>query len=244
MTTTSPFRIPYAPTLVPGHLERRYKRFFADVRLADGRTVVAHCANTGSMKGCLSPGSRVWLTPHDDPKRKLQWTWEIASEGEALIGVNTSLPNQLVAEAAARGALPGFTGYRAVRREVRYGERSRIDVLLEDHPDDPRPCWVEIKNVTLADAGHAMFPDAVTARGLKHLHELAARVAAGDRATIFFLIQRTDARSFGPARHIDPAYAEALEQVAALGVEVHAWQAEVTPEYVGLARALPVRLDG
>lgn len=242
MSTPSSVRIPYAPALVPGALERRYKRFFADVRLDDGRTVVAHCANTGSMKGCLAPGSRVWLQPQDDPKRKLKWSWEIASDGEALVGVNTSLPNQLVAQAAERGQLAGFQGYRSVRREVRYGERSRIDVLLEDHPADPRPCWIEIKNVTLGERGHAMFPDAVTERGLKHLHELAARVAAGDRAAIFFLVQRTDAQSFGPARHIDPAYAEALSQVAALGVEVHAWQAEVTPTHLALARPLPVRL--
>lgn len=232
--------LPFSPPLVSGRLLRRYKRFFADVRLDDGREVTAHCMNTGTMLGCLEPESRVWLTPHDDPKRKLQWTWRIASDGGVLVGVDTQLPNAFVAAAVRAGAIAELTGYSALRREVRYGERSRVDILLSDNPADPRPCYVEVKNVTLAARGVALFPDAVTARGLTHLAELAKVVEAGARAVMVYVVQRGDAERFAPASHIDPAYAEGLRHALARGVEAIALRCHVRPTDIALDRALPV----
>lgn len=229
----------FTPPLVGGHLIKRYKRFLADVRLLDGREVTAHCMNPGSMKGLVAEGSPVWLTPHDDPKRKLQWTWQIAHQGETAVGVNTNLPNGLVAAAAEAGAIEGLEGYATYRREVRYGsERSRIDLLAEGHPDDPRPCYVEIKSVTLADDGVAMFPDAVTARGLKHLRELERVVSDGGRAVMFYLVQRNDCVRYAPAAHIDPAYAQGVLSAKQQGVEFYAYAAEVEPAGVTLGDAL------
>jgi sugar fermentation stimulation protein A len=222
---------------------RRYKRFLADVTLPDGREVTSHCANTGSMRGLTEPGSRVWLTPHDDPKRKLQWSWQIASDGDVLVGVNTSLPNRLVATACQEGALPSLEGYGSLRREVPYGENSRIDVLLQEHPTDERPCYVEVKSVTLGEGRVARFPDAVTARGLKHVHELRRVVETGGRAVAFFLVQREDCPVFAPAWTIDPAYSAALVEAAEAGVEVMAFTASVQPEGVGLGSALEVQLE-
>nr|ACU26393.1 DNA-binding protein [uncultured bacterium HF186_25m_30B18]ACU26430.1 DNA-binding protein [uncultured bacterium HF186_75m_14K15]ACU26491.1 DNA-binding protein [uncultured bacterium HF186_25m_13D19] len=225
----------FSPPLVQATLLRRYKRFLADVRLSDGREVTAHCMNPGSMKGLTAEGSLVWLTPHDDPKRKLQWTWQIAHEGACPVGVNTNLPNHLVAAAAEAGAIEALTGYTSFRREVRYGaERSRIDLLAEGHPKDARPCYVEIKSVTLADAGTALFPDAVTARGLKHLRELERVVAQGHRAIMFYLVQRADCQRFAPARSIDPAYAEGVLAAKDAGVEVLVYSAQVSPEGITL----------
>jgi sugar fermentation stimulation protein A len=232
--------LPFAPPLVPGRLLRRYKRFFADVRLDDGREVTAHCMNTGTMLGCLEPESRVWVTPHDDPKRKLQWTWRLASDGDVLVGVDTQLPNAFVAAAISANAVPELSGYTALRREVRYGERSRVDILLAEHPVDPRPCYVEVKNVTLAHQGTALFPDAVTARGLTHLAELAQVVAAGARAVMVYLVQRGDTERFAPAAHIDPAYAEGLRDALSRGVEAIALRCHVRSTDIALDRALPV----
>ena len=232
----------FEPPLVPARLVQRRKRFLADVVLEDGRQVTAHCVDTGRMSQLLEPGSRVWLTPHDDPRRKLQWTWRIASAGAVLVGVDTSLPNALVAAGAAAGAIAPLAGYRGTRREVRYGRSSRIDVLLEGHPDDPRPCYVEVKNVSLAVAGRALFPDGVTERGRKHLAELSEVVAAGGRSVIFFLVQRSDADRFAPADDIDPAYGAALRAACAAGVEALAWRAAVSPAAVSLDRRIPVEL--
>jgi len=232
----------FTPPLVAGNLLRRYKRFLADVRLADGREVTAHCMNPGSMKGLVAEGSPVWLTPHDDPKRKLQWTWQIATEGEVRVGVNTGLPNDLVTAAVEAGAVEGLSGYTSHRREVTYGtERSRIDLLAEGHPDDPRPCYIEVKSVTLAVDGVAMFPDAVTKRGLKHLRELERMVAGGDRAVMLYLVQRSDCEAFAPAEHIDPAYAQGLRDAVAAGVEVEVWTAEVSPEGVAFGAPLAMK---
>lgn len=238
---TSPC-ITFAPPLVEGRLVRRYKRFLADVRLGDGSVVVAHCGNTGSMMGLCEPDSPVWIAPQDSPSRKLAWSWEIASEADVLVGINTQLPNRLVADGVHGSAFEALRGYGSVRREVRYGTNSRIDLLLTDHPDDPRPCYVEIKNVTLVRGGVARFPDAVTARGLKHLNELTQVVAGGGRALMFYLVQRGDAEAFGPAVDIDPAYAMGLSRAHAAGVEILAWQATVTPELIGLAHPLPALL--
>ncbi len=232
----------FDPPLSPGRLVRRYKRFFADVVLDDGREVVAHCGNTGRMQGLLEVDSRVWVKHHDDPKRKLKWSWQIASEGETRVGINTQLPNALVAEAVQLGQIPELRDYGSIRREVRYGTGSRIDLLLEGHPDDPRPCYVEVKNVTLVDGDVARFPDAVTSRGLKHLGELTTVVASGARAVMCYLIQRADAESFEPADAIDPAYATGLRDAAKNGVEAIAWACEVSAESIAVVRPVPVNL--
>ena len=245
----------FDPPLIPGRLLRRYKRFLADVQIDEGaaspsagQTITAHCMNTGGMLGLTEPGSAVWLTPHDSPKRKLQWTWELASDGQALVGVNTQLPNSLVAASCAAGTLPtlpgqrGLAAYAAQRREVPYGVKSRIDILLHDHPDDPRDCYVEVKSVTLAEGAVALFPDAVSARGLKHLHELSAMVASGARAVMVYLVQRGDTDRFAPAEAIDPAYAAGLRVAVAAGVEVLSVACRVTPDAVAMERALPLVL--
>ncbi len=239
--------------LVPGTLLLREKRFLAHVRLDDGRTVVAHTNNTGAMRGCSTPGARVWLSPATNPKRALAWTWELievpdspASSRPVLAGINTALPNRLAHEAIVDGLIPALRGYDRIRSEVRYGsERSRIDLLLERGPEESPSarCWVEVKNVTLVHpGGRGAFPDAVTERGRKHLRELGAQVEAGDRAVLLWTVQRADIRWVEPADDVDPAYGAELRRVAAVGVEILAWQADVTPEGIALARPLPVRL--
>ena len=231
----------FVTPLVRGTLLRRYKRFLADVELDDGRIVIAHSANTGSMKGCSTPGSPVWLSHSDNPKRKCPYTWELVRAGDTLIGINTALPNLLVAEAIAQERIAQLNGFTELRREVPYGEeRSRIDILLS-HPARPA-CYVEVKNVTLAQNGVACFPDAVSARGSKHLRELMAVAAGGDRAVIFFCVQRGDVTEVRPADEIDPLYGTTLRAAARSGVELMAWQAEPTLAGIELVRALPVVL--
>jgi sugar fermentation stimulation protein A len=234
-------RFPEVPS--EGRLIRRYKRFLAEVELADGSIVVAHCANTGSMLGCADPGSRVWLSRSHDPKRKLAWTWELVEVGGHPVGIHTGRSNALAREAIEAGLLPELAGYRRIRAEVAYGgadgKRSRIDLLLE--ADDRPPCWVEVKNVTAAvEGGVALFPDAVTVRGQKHLMELMERVMAGDRAALFFCVQRGDVREVRPADQIDPEYGRQLREALAAGVEACALAADPTPQEIRLARRLPV----
>ena len=220
--------------LTEGRLVRRYKRFLADVELPSGEVVVAHCVNTGRMLGCSEPGSMVWLEPAPpQSKRKLQWTWVLTKTlSDIMVGVHTGYPNRFVAEALRQNALAALTGYDEVRTEVRMGESSRVDVLLDGHSTHPR-CWVEVKNVTLAEDGVAYFPDAVTERGRKHLNELAARVVEGDRAAMVYVIQRTDVTSFRPADDIDPGYGEVLRCVVGFG-GVEAYALRVEPSLLGL----------
>lgn len=228
------------PDLVGGRLVVRRNRFVAEVDLGD-QVVVAHCPNTGSMLGCKTPGSRVWLSRAENPQRKLAWTWELVeAEPEVLVGIHTGRSNHLVAEALAAGLLPGLAGYSGLRREVNYGaEGSRIDLLLE-WPGGRR-AYVEVKNVTAAVAGGvALFPDAVSLRASKHLRELTAMVAAGHRAAVVFCVQRGDVAELRPADAIDPAYGRGLRQAIAAGVEAHALVAEVTPEAIRLLRSVPV----
>ncbi|GLH69053.1 sugar fermentation stimulation protein [Geothrix rubra] len=206
--------------LVAGTLLQRYKRFLADVRLEDGTVVTAHCTNTGSMKTCWEPGDRVLLEPAANPDRKLKFTWLACERGPgAWIGVDTGLPNRVVAEAARRDALPGLPGLRGVRTEVKYGaENSRIDVLAQDA--EGREVFIEVKNATLKAGDWVRFPDAVTERGTKHLRELQAMVREGHRAAIAFFVHRTDVTAFDAARAIDPAYAAELDRAAEAGVAV------------------------
>jgi len=230
----------YDTPLIPGTLLRRYKRFLADVELADGRVVTAHSANTGSMTGCSTPGARVWLRDSGNPARKYPLTWELVEAAPGVpVGINTHLANTLVREGIENGTIGELGDYRTIRTEVRYGnEHSRIDLLLED---DTRPvCWVEVKSVTLVENSIACFPDAVSARGAKHLRELAQMAAQGDRAVIFFCVQRGDADEIRPADHIDPAYGRALRDALAAGVEALGYRASVSPEGIRLVDRLPV----
>lgn len=228
------------PDLVEGRLLRRYKRFLADIELATGEVVTAHTANPGRMIGLTEPGSTVYLTFHDDPKRKLKYSWRLIEVTGALVGVDPNLANGLVREAIEAGRIAELTGYPELRAEVRYGQRrSRVDFLLEA-PDRP-PCYVEVKNVTLHEAGGGLFPDAVTARGLKHLHELEDVVREGGRAVMLFVVQRPEPAYVAPADAIDPAYGEGFRHALANGVEALAYRAEVTRSAITIVEPLPVR---
>ena len=233
----------FESALVSGRLIRRYKRFLADVRLDNGETVTAHTANTGAMTGCAQPGSRVWLSISSNPKRKYQYSWELVeAENGVLVGINTLRANSLVAEQVNSVNAPELSGYESIRREVAYGqEGSRIDLLLEQRLR-PR-CYVEVKNVTLVEKGVAAFPDAVSMRGQKHLRELMAAVAEGDRAVLCFCIQRHDVYQFRPADHIDGLYGQLLREVHARGVDVLALKAQPDVEGIILTERVPVMLN-
>ena len=227
--------------LAEGRLLRRYKRFLADVRLRDGRAVTAHCPNTGSMLGCAEPGSRVWLSRSANARRKYPHTGELVEvDGGAMVGINTGRSNALVREALQDGVISELAGYASVRSEVRFGhEGSRADLLLSD--PDGRTCYVEVKNVTAAVRdGIALFPDAVTARGTKHLRELTSVVEAGQRAVLCFAVQRQDVNEVRPADDIDRRYGETLREALAAGVEAVAYRAEVSTVAVRLRTRIPV----
>ena len=225
------------PTLVRGTLIKRYKRFLADVSLDNGKIVTAHCPNTGSMKGCSEPGHPVYLSLHDNPKRKLKYTWELIEMPTSLVGVNTLVPNRLVFQAAEAGLISELVGYETVEREVKIGSHSRIDLRLSD--GQKGCCYVEIKNCSLVDNGVAMFPDAVTSRGLKHLKELEIIVKSGCRCVMFFFIQRMDARVFKPADHIDPDYGNGLRRAVNRGVEILIYDVTVDLTGIKLNRRIP-----
>jgi sugar fermentation stimulation protein A len=229
------------PALTPGTLIRRYKRFLADVRLESGKTVTAHCPNSGSMKACCQPGRPVYLSFHDNPKRKLKYTWELIHMPASLVGVNTQVPNRLTARAIASGDVTELNGYETVRREVKAGRNSRIDILLTS--PDRRSCYVEVKNCTLVTDGVATFPDAVTVRGQKHLMELQDLVAAGCRCAMFFLIQRMDAHSFAPADRIDPEYGKMLRQASQRGVEILVYDVSIDLKEIRLNNRIPYDLS-
>lgn len=235
--------------LVGGRFLHREKRFFIHVRLDDGRQVVAHTNNTGRMRGCLEEGARVWLSPALNPARKLRWSLEIVEatgqdilgrNPRVMVGVNTILANQLVVEAVTAGLIPGLAGFDSLRQEIRYGSRrSRVDLLLAT--GDAR-VWVEVKNVSLVENGHARFPDAPTERGRKHLRELEETVACGDRAALVFCCQREDAITVGPADDIDPEYGQLLRRVAAAGVEIYGLGARVMTQAIIPVRLIPVAI--
>ncbi len=228
------------PELIPGTLIRRYKRFLADVLLKSGETVTAHCPNSGSMKTCCQPGQPVYLSFHDNPKRKLRYTWELIDMPTSLVGVNTQVPNRLTAHAIASGDVAELRGYDTVRREVKAGKNSRLDILLESK--DRRSCYVEVKNCTLVIDKVATFPDAVTLRGQKHLMELQDLVAAGSRCAMFFLIQRMDAKSFAPADHIDPEYGKKLRKASQNGVEILVYDVSIDLKSIRLNDRVPCDL--
>ncbi|UWR48450.1 DNA/RNA nuclease SfsA [Phaeobacter inhibens] len=225
--------------LLPAVLIRRYKRFLADCQLPDGREVTAHCANPGSMLGLAEPGSAVWLEPNDDPKKKLKYGWRLVEvAGGTLVGVDTSVPNRALKSALEARQIAALSAYETVRAEVKYAEKSRIDFLLSQ-PGLP-DCYVEVKSVTLSrQPGLAEFPDSVTARGAKHLGNLADMCRAGHRAVLLYLVQRGDCDRFEIARDIDPTYAAAWDTAAAAGVERVVITTRVSPEGVGIAGPIP-----
>jgi len=228
------------PPLVPGTLIKRYKRFLTDVKLNDGTVVTAHCPNTGSMKSCSEPGRPVYLSFHDNPKRKLKYTWELIEMPTSLVGVNTLVPNRLVFESVKAGGVPELIGYEVVEREVKVSDHTRLDLALTS-AKKPR-CYVEIKNCTLVNDGVALFPDAVTTRGLKHITELETLVDSGCRGVMFYFIQRMDARVFKPADHIDPGYGKGLRRAVRGGVEILAYDVSIDLKGIKLNRKIPYEL--
>lgn len=227
------------PPLIAGTLLKRYKRFLADVELEDGSVVTAHCPNSGSMKGCAVPGSRVRLSRSPNPNRKLPFTWELVEADNCWVGINTGLPNRLAREGIESGTVAELQGYDTIRPEVAYGEHSRIDLLLEGSAGR---CYVEVKNVTLVEEGQALFPDAVTTRGQKHVNELMRVVKEGGRGVFLFVVQRSDGAGVSPADAIDPEYGRLLRLATANGVEALAYRAEVTQQEIMLTERLPVVL--
>jgi sugar fermentation stimulation protein A len=228
--------------LIEGILKRRYKRFLADIDLPSGKMITAHCPNTGSLMGCAEPGSTVWLSHSTKPGRKYPYTWELVQvDGRVTVGINTSLSNRLVREALESGVITELGGYASIRTEVRFGEEnSRVDLLLEDH-DRLAPCFLEVKNVTAAvNGGKALFPDAVSARGSRHLRELERVVQSGARAALCYCVQRGDVNQVRPADEIDPAYGKALREAIASGVEVLAYRARVSSAGIRLDKRVPV----
>ncbi len=221
--------------LVGGKLIRRYKRFLADVELASGDTITAHCTNSGSMKSCLQIGADVFLSHNPKPGRKTAYTWEMIKVNNEWIGINTSIPNKFALNYITKGAIPGLHGYDEVKREVTFGN-SRIDILAAKGDEK---CFIEVKNVTLNEGGVAMFPDAVTTRGQKHLDTLAEVKKSGMRAVMLYIIQRSDVVGFAPAAHIDPHYAQKLQNAMRKGVEVIPLRASVSPKGVFPDRILP-----
>ncbi|MEX0278101.1 MAG: DNA/RNA nuclease SfsA [Ruegeria sp.] len=228
----------FTTKLVPARLIRRYKRFLADCTLEDGRDVTAHCANPGSMLGLAEPGTKIWLEPNDDPKKKLKFGWRLVDhENGHFTGVDTSVPNKALRMALQAGQISDLAAYQTVRPEVRYGENSRIDFLLTQ-PGLP-DAYVEVKSVTLSrQPGLAEFPDSVTARGTKHLGELAEMAKQGHRAIMLYLVQRTDCDRFALAKDIDPAYAAAFEAAEATGVEKLVLGTLISPDGVLVGDAI------
>lgn len=225
--------------LLRGRLIKRYKRFMADVVLDSGETVTAHCANTGAMLGVQEADSEVWLSPARNPDRKLKFTWELIRIGDGLVGINTAHPNKIVAEAIENGKIPELAGYGSLRREVKYGKNSRIDILLSD--DGEPDCYVEIKNVHLMRTpALAEFPDSVSTRAAKHQGELAEMVKQGARAVTMYLCQREDCDNFAIAADIDPDYAAAAAAARSDGVESLCYACTLTPDAIIADRRIEI----
>jgi sugar fermentation stimulation protein A len=232
----------FTSALIHGRLVRRYKRFLADVILDDGTLVTAHCTNSGTMKSCLEEDAEVWLTPVDDPKRKTRFTWEMIRINGDWVGVNTFNPNALAKEWVDRGIVPGLEGISNLRREVKW-EDSRFDLYGEmAAAESRRGCFIEVKNVSMKEGDRALFPDAVTERGRKHLNTLIRVKKAGMRAVMLYVVQRMDVRIFSPARMIDPAYGKTLDEAIRNGVELMVVQARITPESIEYHGTLPVEM--
>jgi len=233
----------FASPLIEGRLVSRYKRFFADIELPDGTVVTAHCANTGSMAGLKQAGSRVWIEPVDNPKRKLQYDWRIIEvcRGSkcALVGVHTAWPNKVVEEALNNQAIPELAGYDVLRREVKYGENSRIDFLLESV--SKAPCYVEVKSITLSRTqGLAEFPDSPSIRATKHVTELTNIAKNGARAVMLYVVQRNDCNRFAIAADVDPKYQAAIDIAQKAGVESLCYSCVLSPEEITISHPLRI----
>lgn len=230
----------YWPKLSRGILLKRYKRFLADIKLDDGKLITAHCANSGSMKNCSEPGRPVFVSHHDNPKRKLKYTWELIEMENGLVGVNTGWPNKLVMKGIASGQVKELSHYTNIKPEVKVGAHSRLDILLTNEVD--RPCYVEVKNCTMVNDGIASFPDAVTTRGRKHLVELQNLAKDDVRCVMFFLVQRTDANLFKPADNIDVEYGKELRRAHKNGIEILVYDVSIDLEKIGINKPLPFEL--
>lgn len=228
----------FTQPLVHGRLVKRYKRFLADVILDNGELITAHCTNSGSMKSCLEEGAEVYLSPVSDPKRKTRFTWEMIKINGSWVGINTSVPNRLAYELMKTNTIPALEGYTEIKREVKYHD-SRLDIFARKEGE---ACFVEVKNVTLKEGEYAIFPDAVTTRGQKHLQTLIKLKESGFRAVMLYVIQRADVSIFAAAHEIDPKYAELLKMAHNKGVEIIPIQVKVSPEKVVFKKVLPVQL--
>jgi len=229
----------FNPPLATAVLVQRYKRFLVDVKLPDGQILTIHCPNTGSMRSCSTPGSLVAFSHSDNPARKYPHTLEMVQDRDVWIGVNTSRTNSIVAEALENGRIKEFQNITDIKREVTVTKGSRLDLAINRGGETT---YIEVKNCSLVEKGRAMFPDAVTARGTKHLHDLMRLAGNGQGACIFFLVQRLDAESFAPAKHIDPLYSATLKEAASKGVTVLAYQAEVSLTGIEVVKKLPCDL--
>jgi sugar fermentation stimulation protein A len=229
----------FASPLIEGCLISRYKRFFADIELADGSVITAHCANTGSMAGLNEPGSRVWISRADNSNRKLQYDWRIIEVGKSLIGVHTAWPNKIVKEALNNQKIPELAGYESLRREVKYGKNSRIDFLLESK--NKPPCFVEVKSITLSRTkGLAEFPDSPSIRAVKHVTELTNMVKVGARAVMLYVVQRDDCDRFSIAGDVDPKYQEAITLAQKVGVESLCYACTLSPEEITISHPITI----
>lgn len=224
--------------LIAGTLIKRFKRFMAEIKLESGETILAHCPNSGSMKGVNVPGRPVLVSYHPDPKRHLVYTWEMIDLDGGWVGINTMIPNRIAAEALEAGLIPAFRKYSEYRSEVKISEHSRIDFTLGKSGQ----CWVEVKNVTLVENGHARFPDSVTERGTKHLNHLIEHVQDGGKSAVLFVIQHHAAKTVGPADDLDPVFGKTLRKAAEAGVRIEAWKATVSPKEISLNEPLRVIL--
>lgn len=234
----------FDPPLIKATLIKRHKRFLADVKLSNHTTATAHCPNTGSMKGCWKEGDTVYLSESSNPKRKLKYTWELSKTNGGYIGINTHRPNEIVLEAIKSGNIKALSGYESFKKEVKYGERSRIDLFLSGHKTE-KDCFVEVKNVTLWNEkkDRVEFPDAVTTRGQKHIEELTKVVESGKRAAMFFLVNRPEGRYFSPAFEVDPKYSDMLKNSTKKGVEVYAYRTKTSPFDICVSEQLEIIFD-
>ncbi|MEE9273508.1 MAG: DNA/RNA nuclease SfsA [Robiginitomaculum sp.] len=223
----------FTPPLIQSRLVRRYKRFFADIELPDGTLITAHCANTGSMAGLKEPGNPVWVSKASNPKRKLKYDWRIVQVDGTMVGIHTAIPNTITEEALRAGKIPELKGYDSLRREVKYGENSRIDFLLKS--PNRRPCYVEVKSVTFSRTkGLAEFPDSPTARGTKHLRELQSMANGDARAVMLYVIQRDDCTNFSIAGDVDLEYQSSLQNAYQSGLESLAYACKLSPEEISI----------
>lgn len=224
--------------LTHGRLIKRYKRFLADVKLDSGDIVTAHCTNSGSMKSCLENDAEVYLSPVNDPKRKTKFTWEMIKINNDWVGINTGNPNKIAFDAVKKGEMEKLKGYTEVQREVKFDD-SRFDVMAKNEKET---CFIEVKNVTYKEGNYALFPDAVTSRGKKHLETLVKVKQKGMRAVMLYIIQRTDVNIFAPAKEIDPEYSKTLKWAYEQGVEIIPMQVKVSPEKIELLKELPFEI--